>query len=553
MKKVFVLAITFILGLGLAAFAGPLSGSWSTSLGIDPGGPTFESLTSTLAVDYTMGGWTFGSSSTFSLSGFSSQSFTAAGTLGAFSLSSTMNFNPMAVTEKDYTAFWAGVTFPTTQTASLCPITYTTTTEPKFTTWKTEGSVSIAGVEFGGLFYLDQSNWDVTLTNYVTKLQTDSQATAYDCTSKYNGAGWRFMAAGSMGDATVTSYTYFNLKEKDASTKYCPAVGKSGTFSIASAGCCGGCGAGFYEEYIMVEGLSIGCATFDAALSVLCSGFADLTFVTKDVMICGWLDLDFGITFTTTTKTVDFCSSFVCAGAECFTVELGIGSPTYETGSFIDGIYLHGFGFSATWNGITFSSYTELDEYSALFSADDDWTYLYNDTVYSYLIPYAGRSDACTDTAAYFDADGEDVYYELQCVETERYKLWEKFVIGVDSDSCCGGALALTVSTYFGDNQVLDYVAYDIISAGSLSPGSLVYLYGTTGASATDALDAAEVYDTVTFKTGYAAGAETTLFNWAETDVDASIGVGSNITLDLGFDISAFGWEELDFGFTFTF
>jgi len=552
MKKVFVLAITFILGLGLVAFAGPLSGSWGTTLGIDPGVPAFTALDSTLAVDYTLGGWTFGSSSTFSLGGFSSQSFTASGTLGAFSFSSTMNFNPMAVTEKDYSAFWAGVfgdpIVPITQTpSSICPITYTTTTEPKFTTWKAEGSVSIAGVEFGGLFYLDQSHWDVPLLSYVTTLD-GTQSDSCDATSKYNGAGWRFMASGAVGDATVTSYTYFNLVEDDVSTTYCPAVGKSGSFSIASTECCGGCGAGFYEEYIMVEGLSIGCATFDAALSVLCSGFADLTFVTKDIMICGWLDLDFGITFTTTTKTVDLCSSFVCAGAECFTVELGIGSPTYVTGYSIGDIYLHGFGFSTTWNGITFSSYTELDAYSALFSGSTAWKYLNSDTEYSYLIPYAGLKDDCS---TYFTT-GEE-YYELKCVAAERYKLWEEFVIDVDADSCCGGALDLTVSTYFGDNEVLDYVAYDIISEGDTNPGDLDYLYGITGASGTDALDAAVAYDTVTFKTGYAAGTETNLFNWVETDVDASIGVGSNITLDLGFDVSAFGWEELDFGFTFTF
>ena len=51
MKKVFVIAITMILGLGLAAFAGPISGSWASSLELDPAASTFSSLSSTLAVD----------------------------------------------------------------------------------------------------------------------------------------------------------------------------------------------------------------------------------------------------------------------------------------------------------------------------------------------------------------------------------------------------------------------------------------------------------------------------------------------------------------------
>ncbi len=102
MKKAIVIAFTMMLGLGLTAFAGPLSGSWASDLVVDPAASSFTSLSSTLAVDYTVSGWTFGSSSSFTLSGFSSQSFTAGGSFGAFTLSSTMTFNPMFVTVKTY-------------------------------------------------------------------------------------------------------------------------------------------------------------------------------------------------------------------------------------------------------------------------------------------------------------------------------------------------------------------------------------------------------------------------------------------------------------------
>jgi len=565
MKKVFVIAITMILGLGLAAFAGPLTGSWATTLVVDPAASTFTSLTSTLAVDYTVSGWTFGSSSGFTLSGFSSQSFTAGGSVGAFTFSSTMVFDPMAVTGKDYSAFWAAVlaAYPSglTQTPSvtICPITYTTATEPKFLTWKTEGSISIGGVELGALFYIDQSNYDVTLTNYATKLAlTPLSSTTYVCTSGYNGAGWRFKVGGTIGDITATSYTYFNRSETDASTTYCPAVGKSGTLSISATSCA----PAFTEEYITLEGISLGCATFDVGLSILCTGFSDVTFVANDVAIGGWLELDFGLVFTTTSKSTDFCLTVTAPESDCFTIEFGFNdSANPDDTGILDKLNFYGIGFTYTWDAITFTSYTELHANSALFSSSSAYDYIYGDTTNSYLIPYAGRKVACstaTDVVTNYWTVA-DAYYELKCVETERYKLWEKFIIDIDADACCGGALDLTISTWFGDHEELSYAAYDVILADAKTAGTMTYLYGAaTGVAATDpakttALTTAVKYDTVTFKTGYAAGAETTLFDWAKTEVDASVGVASNITLDLGFNVSAFGWESLEVGFTFIF
>jgi len=563
MKKVFVIAITMILGLGLAAFAGPLSGSWATALVVDPAASSFTSLTSTLAVDYTVSGWTFGSSSGFTLSGFSSQSFTAGGSVGAFTLSSTMTFNPMFVTAKDYSAFWVGKDTSTqTFSTTICPITYTATTVPRFLTWKTEGSISIGGVELGALFYIDQSNYDVTLTDYVTQLTSSVVAAthlsdAYSCASYLNGAGWRFKVAGSIGDISATSYTYFNLTETDTSslsTTYCPTIGKTGTLHIAVVDCA----PAFTEEYITLEGISLGCATVDAAVSITCDGFADLTLVANDIAIGGWLSLDFGLVFTTSSKATDFCLTATMPESDCFTIEFGLnGSPNPNVDGTITSIDFYGIGFTYSWNGISFTSYTELNAYSALFSSSSAWTYMNSSTTYSYLLPYTGRNKACstvTAVAADYYTVADD-YYELNCVYTERYKLWEKFIIDIDADACCGGALDLTISTWFGDHETLSWVYYDYVEAGGAAVvvPTNAYLHGTTGATATLIADVdTEVYDQVFFSTGYVAG-DATLFSWAKTEVDASIGVASNITLDLGFNVSAFGWESLEVGFTFTF
>jgi hypothetical protein len=242
---------------------------------------------------------------------------------------------------------------------------------------------------------------------------------------------------------------------------------------------------------------------------------------------------------------------------DCFTIEFGFNDSANPTDSTsITSINFYGIGFIYAWDAITFTSYTELGVNSGLFSTAGAWSYVNSSTTNSYLIPYTGRSDACTATATYFTV--EDGWYELNCVYTERYKLWEKFMIEIDGDACCGGALDLTISTWFGDHEVLDYVAYDVIEAGDLAPGSMTHLLPATTTTtvpvATDDLDAGdeELYDIVTFKTGYLAGG-TTLFNWAKFAVDASVGVASNITLELGFNVSAFGWESLDVGFLFEF
>ena len=89
-------------------------------------------------------------------------------------------------------------------------------------------------------------------------------------------------------------------------------------------------------------------------------------------------------------------------------------------------------------------------------------------------------------------------------------------------------------------------------STGATS-ADVTSLYGTVP-TGTFGTITAKTHDYVSFNKGYKADTTVkTLFNWAETSADLSVGVGSNITLTLGFDISAYGWESLDFGFDFTF
>ena len=136
MKRALVLSLAIVLGLGLAAFAQELTGSWDTTITIDPQalalGDLF-SFTSDLTVTYKVAGWTFSSFTTLDDTGWSAQSFTAGGALGAFTFGSTLVFAPAT---------------------------------PAFTSWTVTGGVSIAGMTFDMTFVSTPGEVALTLGGY---------------------------------------------------------------------------------------------------------------------------------------------------------------------------------------------------------------------------------------------------------------------------------------------------------------------------------------------------------------------------------------------------
>jgi len=120
MKKALVLSLAVVLGLGVASFAQTLSGSWDTTITIIPS-PVSLGIDSELIVTYAVSGWSFTSDTVLDEGGWTGQSFEVGGALGAFTLGSTLVFDP------------AGATF---------------------TSWEVVGGVSLAGVTFDGTFVL---------------------------------------------------------------------------------------------------------------------------------------------------------------------------------------------------------------------------------------------------------------------------------------------------------------------------------------------------------------------------------------------------------------
>jgi hypothetical protein len=121
MRKVLVLGLATVLGLGLASWAQALNGSWDTYIIVDPVGPTV-SIESTLEVTYTVSGWSFTSATVIDNTGWTEQYFVVSGSLGAFSIGSELVFDPVLVL---------------------------------FDSWEVTGGLSLAGVTFDATFTLE--------------------------------------------------------------------------------------------------------------------------------------------------------------------------------------------------------------------------------------------------------------------------------------------------------------------------------------------------------------------------------------------------------------
>lgn len=125
MKRALVISLICVLGLAFSGLAATLSGSWDTDIDIDPQALTIAALIdldTVLTVIYTIGDWTFTSVTDLAETGWTDQDFSVAGVLGAFTLTSALDFVPVT---------------------------------PAFTSWVTTAAVSIAGVSFTSTFTLD--------------------------------------------------------------------------------------------------------------------------------------------------------------------------------------------------------------------------------------------------------------------------------------------------------------------------------------------------------------------------------------------------------------
>jgi len=196
MKKALVVTFVLVLGLGVLASAQSFSctGDWEVTFAYSPflhndGCSHFNNeifgLSSSLELNLSAAGWLFSSVSGFDSGlGFNSQAFSAAGSLGAVSLSAEMEFLPNAVTKQDQWWWWAYLPYiywpvlynnpgdacddDATVADTMCKVSVLNAMNgcpasiwhdaefgPAFKDFTFTGSINLAGVNLEGLFLMN--------------------------------------------------------------------------------------------------------------------------------------------------------------------------------------------------------------------------------------------------------------------------------------------------------------------------------------------------------------------------------------------------------------
>ncbi len=402
MKKALVLSL-LILSLGVAAFgAGSFSGSWNTDLWLSwdgAGAVTLDSLYSLVMLDYTIGGWTFGSNVVFDLDGISYLWFDAGGAIGAFSFSSFLEFDPTAST---------------------------------FVTWENVAEISLGGMDLYGLFSIAQDGGDV-------------------------GVGWAFGGIGEAGPATFGVEVDFGaggglyfaklygvMGAYGPSDGWTPCTGPS-RYYYTNAGL-------FIGEYTCTQGFTgadifvswpFTCLDVTAFLSFSCDvGFSSLTFLFENVDLgIGWINIDsMSIEFQTGSKSIcaDFDLTF--GDAVCVTPYLELVQDVTAGGAYLfDGIELNALMLNYNYNGVTFKAGEIFDN---RWERESGWinTYTMCDSMeYSWYFSYTGDITRYTCSAfRLYDEVAEEYIYPN-----------EFFGLSIDGDSCCGGAYNVDIYNFF--------------------------------------------------------------------------------------------------------
>jgi len=362
MKKALVLTLAFALGLGFAAFAGPISGSWSSSVTFT-NGTTVEvtAFGSELVVDYTVGGWVFGTHAIFDLTSFDNLFFDATGTLGAFSFKSLLDFEPET---------------------------------PQFVFWGNAGSVSIAGINLYGISSI--YNFSSTTTPEI-------------------GVGWQVGGNGSAGDVDITANVRFNMPDK---SYYIWAYGYDWFLGKMAYKSCGtwvkpysgwqvqtnSCSAGFSGADIYVE-FPFTCLDVMLNASFSCADGFDAFNIELYNFGLGldWLSLsEIDITFSVDSKEVTTYLGLSLGDATCITPYVSLEGD----GTSLTGITLNALLLEYSFNGVTFKAGEIFDNtwYSYMVPEASQYTYGFTAT--------GGISYACIYNEAYdeyfgFEIDGD--------------------------------------------------------------------------------------------------------------------------------------------------
>jgi hypothetical protein len=311
MKKALVLSL-LVLGLGLGVSAQTFSGDWTfdAAAHIGAGNIVVDNLFSSLNIDYSVAGWTFGAGMLVDLTGLYNIQFGIDGSLGAFGLHSMALFYAVP---------------------------------PAWADFENLVSVSIAGIDAYGVFVIQ------------------------DLANGGTGTGWAIGGHGVAGAVEVWAEVDFNLQLwggpwNGAAVYY--NYGFDALYGWDFYQYCDGsydydhwvvqtdsCTAGFSALNIYVE-FPLGCLDFVTNVQFTCAGFGYVQFGLNDINLgAGWFQLDdLDVRFTATNKTVSTDFTLTFGDAVCLTPKFDL----VQNGLFtIDGIVLRALLFNYTFGATT--------------------------------------------------------------------------------------------------------------------------------------------------------------------------------------------------------
>ena len=412
MKKALVISFLLVTGLGLAAFAGPLSGSWCVYTGFTEFQPvSMLYFKSQLTLDYTTCGWTFSSTAVMEKHGFSNLYFEGEGTVGAFGFYGILDFIPQTPSFK----FMAGAV-----------------------------NLSIAGMTGYAIGVLSNAN-------AATLLAPD------------NGLGYNVGAFGVAGVCSVWIEAQFNLAATIGDIYdygYDYVVGELLSFdSCTGAKGIGydiiqtGCNPAWSGLDVYVE-FPFACMDLITKVSFGCElGFEKVCFELDDLCLgIDWLTLDdLNICFEVQTKSVCGQLELVLADCVCFTPYLSL--VVDDNVNQITGIQLNALTIEYDMGqGVTFKAGTFFNT-------------VWGDTGFAKV---GDVGTACDKISTYCWASVGSMTYYADCCINADYE--EYFGVLIDGDACCGGAFSVSLFTWFDDHLTGSFMDW-ALTTGSLEIG----------------------------------------------------------------------------------
>jgi len=309
MKRALVLTL-LVLGLGVFAFAGPLSGSWDTDICFDvasDGSVEVKVLDSNLDVAYEVCGWTFSTGLDFGFAtGFYNIDFAIDGALGAFQFASKLDFNPQAVN----------------------------LVEDGMESWQGYVTIAIAGVDL-----------------YAGWMLKDDGVTVAPATTTYL-AGFMLGGYGTVGDCTLYVEADFGMKPQIWNVYY---YGLGTTFAYNWFDVDGTCDLVWSNIDIIAE-FPFACLDVVASTGFDCEdGFKGAKFSLAHIDLgLSWLEIkSLDIAFEVDSKAVTVKFGLLTADTICITPHLSVITGTEAQWQF-QGISLDALELTYTWNGVTF-------------------------------------------------------------------------------------------------------------------------------------------------------------------------------------------------------